>query len=223
MRVPKALRTSVFQLALMYIALFSVSVSALFLFVYWATIGYLGRQTDAVIEAEINGLVEQADRRGLIGLVDVISERVGRDSEQRSVYLLADAIGRGLAGNMPYWPRELEAVDDWVDFIRLDEAGVQTPVRARALRIGPGLRLLVGRDVRELAEINAMFRRAAFYGLTLTIGLGLAGGILMGLSAQRRIAQLNRTTRQIVAGDFSQRASITGSQDEHDELAANIN
>ncbi len=223
MRVPKALRTSVFQLALMYIALFSVSVSALFLFVYWATIGYLGRQTDAVIEAEINGLVEQADRRGLIGLVDVISERVGRDSEQRSVYLLADAIGRGLAGNMPYWPRELEAVDDWVDFIRLDEAGVQTPVRARALRIGPGLRLLVGRDVRELAEINAMFRRAAFYGLTLTIGLGLAGGILMGVSAQRRIAQLNRTTRQIVAGDFTQRAAITGSQDEHDELAANIN
>src|SRR5690606_16127278 len=118
-----------------------------------------------------------------------------------------------------YWPRELEAVDDWVDFIRLDEAGVQTPVRARALRIGPGLRLLVGRDVRELAEINAMFRRAAFYGLTLTIGLGLAGGILMGVSAQRRIAQLNRTTRQIVAGDFTQRAAITGSQDEHDELA----
>src|SRR5690606_115190 len=68
-----------------------------------------------------------------------------------------------------------------------------------------------------------MFRRAAFYGLTLTIGLGLIGGILMGLSAQRRIAQLNRTTRQIVAGDFSKRAALTGSHDEHDELAANIN
>ena len=220
--IPKVLRTSVFQLALMYIALFSVSVGALFLFVYWSTIGYLDRQTDAVIEAEINGLVEQAERRGLIGLVDVISDRVSRDHEQRSVYLLADAIGRGLAGNMPYWPRELEAVDDWVDFVRLDD-GIETPVRARILRIGPGLRLMVGRDVRELSEINAMFRRAAFYGLTLTIGLGLIGGILMGLSAQRRIAQLNRTTRQIVAGDFSKRAAITGSYDEHDELAANIN
>src|SRR5690606_8694156 len=121
MRLPKVLRTSVFQLALIYIAMFSVSVGALFLFVYWSTIGYLDRQTDAVIDAEINGLVEQAERRGLLGLVDVIGDRVGREDEQRSVYLLADAIGRGLAGNMPYWPRELEAVDDWVNFVWLDD------------------------------------------------------------------------------------------------------
>jgi signal transduction histidine kinase len=45
----------------------------------------------------------------------------------------------------------------------------------------------------------------------------------MALSARRRIAELNRTTRQIMAGDLGRRASIRGTRDEHDELAASIN
>ena len=63
---------------IVYAALFAVSVAALFAFIYWSTIGYLERQTDAVIQAEVTGLREQAERRGLIGLIDVIDERVDR-------------------------------------------------------------------------------------------------------------------------------------------------
>jgi signal transduction histidine kinase len=223
MRLPTLFRTSVFQLTLVYMALFAVSVVALFAFVYWSTIGYLERQTGAVIEAEINGLYEQYERGlGLSALADVINERVARDAERRSVYLLADAIGRPIAGNVPYWPRELDRPGEY-KFTRIDEAGVETPVQARVLRIYPGFRLLVGRDVRELEQINAVFRRTSLYGLTLTLGLALIGGLLVSLSAQRRLAALNRTTRRIIAGDLSQRAPITGSNDEHDELAANVN
>ena len=77
-----------------------------------------------VIEAEITGLSEQYERSGLTGLADIINERVERDAERRSVYLLADAIGRPLAGNVPYWPSTLDTVtEEWVDFIRRDERG----------------------------------------------------------------------------------------------------
>jgi signal transduction histidine kinase len=223
MRLPTLFRTSVFQLTLVYIALFGASVTALFAFVYWSTIGYLERQTNATIEVELDGLYEQFERLPLAALADVIDDRVRRDTEQRSVYLLADAYGRPLAGNVQYWPlsRELESPDEWVDFVKRDATA--TPVRARVLRVGPGLRLLVGRDIRELASINQVFRRASVYGLGLTMGLALIGGLLMGMSARRRIAALNRTTRQIIAGDLSQRAPITGSNDEHDELATNVN
>jgi signal transduction histidine kinase len=100
---------------------------------------------------------------------------------------------------------------------------VSTPVRAALIRIGPGLRLLVGRDIRELVQIRRLFARASIYGFTLTMALAIAGGVLMALSARRRLADLNRTTRQIMAGDLSRRAPIRGSGDEHDELAANIN
>ena len=96
-------------------------------------------------------------------------------------------------------------------------------MRAGLIRVGPGLRLLVGRDIRELAEIRELFTRASIYGLTLTMALAIAGGVLMAFSARRRLADLNRTTRQIIAGDLSRRAPLRGSGDEHDELAGNIN
>ena len=74
-RLLRLFRTSVFQLTLVYMALFAASVGALSAFVYWSTLGFLERQTNAVIEAEIDGLYEQYERRGLAGLADIIEER----------------------------------------------------------------------------------------------------------------------------------------------------
>jgi signal transduction histidine kinase len=85
------------------------------------------------------------------------------------------------------------------------------------------LRLLVGRDIRELVRIRLVIQVTSICGLKLKQGLALLGGVLMALSARRRLAELNRTTRRIMAGDLSQRARIRGTHDEHDELAANIN
>lgn len=221
MRYPRLFRTGVFRLTLAYMALFAVSVGALAAFIYWATLGYIEQQTNAIVEAEINGLYEQYERTGLHGLRDVIAERVARDTQRRSFYLLADAIGRPLAGNVPYWPRGIEdARGQWVDFVQVDS---ETPVRAMLLPVGPGLRLLVGRDIRELTQIRRVLRSASFYGISLTLVLALIGGVLLAVSAERRLAALNRTTRQIIAGDLSRRAPITGSNDEHDELAQNVN
>src|SRR5215831_12698003 len=224
MRLRTLLHTSVLQLTLVYVALFGVSVLALFYLIYWSTLGYLERQTNETIQVEIDGLLEQYERRGAGGLADVIAERVRRDEESRSVYLLADAIGRPLAGNLTFLPQQLDALTgQWLDFVKPEADGTSTPVRAGLIRVGPGLRLLVGRDIRELAQIRQLFTRASLYGLTLTMALAIAGGVLMAFSARRRLAELNRTTRQIIAGNLSRRAPLRGSGDEHDELAGNIN
>jgi signal transduction histidine kinase len=221
MRLPRLFRTNVFRLTLAYMALFALSVGALSAFIYWATLGYLDTQTNAIIEAEINGLSEQYERSGLLGLGDVIEERVARDVEGRSFYLLADPIGRKLAGNVTAWPAGVDdARGQWVDFVQSDS---DIPVRAMLLAVGPGFKLLVGRDIREPTAIRQLLRRASLYGITLTLALALAGGVLLALSAERRLAELNRTTRQIMAGDLSRRAPLRGSDDEHDELAQSIN
>jgi signal transduction histidine kinase len=221
MRLPRLFRTSVFRLTLAYMALFALSVGALSAFVYWATLGYLDTQTNAIIEAEINGLYEQYERRGVRGLGDVIEERVARDTEDRSFYLLADSIGRPLAGNVTSWPIGVgDARGQWVDFVQNDS---DTPVRAMLLPVGPGFQLLVGRDIRELTAIRQLLRSTALYGITLTLALALLGGVALALSAERRLAEINRTTRQIMAGDLSRRAPLKGSGDEHDELAQHIN
>jgi signal transduction histidine kinase len=223
MKIPALFRTSAFQLTLIYMLLFSLSVVALFAFVYWSTVGYLERQTTAIIEAEIGGLAEQFERRGLDGLIDVVAERVRRDPEGRSFYLFADASLRPLAGNLSHWPRGLPDAGGWVDFEETEDGAPPVPVRARILRVGPQLHLLVGRDIRELDHITQVFRRALLLGSSVTLGLSLVGGLLMSLSALRRISNINRTTRRIIAGDLSQRVPVTGSWDEHDELARNVN
>lgn len=224
MRIPTLFRTSVFRLTLVYTALFALSAVGLLAFLYWSTFGFIDRQTNAVIEAEINGLREQYRPGNLQALADTINERVRNDAGGRSVYLLADAVGNPHAGNVRYWPRELDPyAGEWVDFTMRDETGREVPVRAMVLRVGFGYRLLVGRDTTELTRVREVFRRALVYGTTLTLALSLLGGLFVARSSQRRLMELNRTTREIMAGDLSRRAPLTGSNDEHDELAANIN
>lgn len=207
----------------MYVVLFGVSVAALVLFMYWATVGSLERQADDVIEAEIKGLAEQYNRRGLFGLAEIIQQRVRGDSEGRSIYLLVDASLRPLAGNLTYWPRQLNRRGEWVNFVKTDANGVETPARALVLQVGAGSRLMVGRENTELGQINQLFQRTSIWGVSLTMGLALIGGLLMGRQAQRKIARLNRTTRQIIAGDLSQRVPTTGSHDEYEDLTSNVN
>jgi signal transduction histidine kinase len=225
MKLRTLFRTSVLQLTLAYTALFAVSAIALVAFLYWSTFGYIEQQTNAVIEAEIDGLVEQYEQGGLSALKDVIDERVMSRNEERSVYLLANLIGQPYAGNIPVPAAELDRfTNQWVDFtVRDQTTRRQYPVRAMIIRFGLGFRLLVGRDTTELTRVKEVFQRALFYGLPLVLGLSLLGGLLVARGSQRRLAELNRTTRQIIAGDLTRRAPLKGSNDEHDELAQNIN
>lgn len=217
------LRTSSFQLTLLYTALFAVSVLVLFGILYWSTIGSLNRQINATIEAEISGLAEQYEREGLAGLVEVVAERVRRDSEGHSVYLFVDGSLRPLAGNLDRWPAGLTATGGWFEFERVTARGSVVPVRAMVLRVGQNLLLLVGRDVRELTQLNRTFERALLVGTAIGLLLAFAGGLLMSISAQRRVSAINRTARRIIGGDLRQRVPVTGARDEYDELAVNIN
>jgi signal transduction histidine kinase len=222
MQLPTIFRTGVFHLTLVYMALFGASVAALSAFFYWSTIGSLERQSDSVIEAELRGLAEQYRQRGVPGLVTIIQERARQDTDGRSVYLFVSPDLRKLAGNLPRWPAELNRRIGWVNFVKIEDDGIQIPARARVEQVGQYM-LMVGRANDELALLEQNFRRALFWGIGLTTGLALVGGLLMSLQAQRRVAEINRTTRQIIAGDLSRRIPSTGANDEYEELARNLN
>jgi len=231
MRIPAIFRTSVFQLTILYVVLFGISVASLGWFIYRSTVGYLQAQTDEVLEAEIVGLAEQYDQRGLQGLAEIIRDRETRMTTigERFVYLIIDRNFVRRAGNLDRWPAPPDMIDGWIEFsmpgTTADSSPV--PVRARILPFIPyeqtGHRLLVGREIRELEQINERFIRALTLGFGLTMLLALGGGLALAFSAQRQVAELNRTTRQIIAGDLSQRVPVDGSHDEHSELATSVN
>jgi signal transduction histidine kinase len=231
MRLPAIFRTSVLQLTILYVVLFGVSVATLGWFIYRSTVGYLQDQTDEVIDAEINGLREQFSQRGVLGLAQIIEERSARDDEERFAYFLIEVLSderfRPIAGNLDRWPAPANLVGEWMEFHvpGADAGDAAVPVRAMVLSIvaQSNYRLLVGREIRELEQINDRFVRALTLGLGLTMLLALGGGLALAFSAQRHVSELNRTTRQIIAGDLSRRVPIADANDEYAELARSVN
>jgi len=225
-RTPRILRSSTFRLALLYVFLLGVSVAILLAFIYWSTAGYMDRQIEATIQAEIRGLAEQYRQRGLTGLTAVIGERVARDPVGSSVYLLVDGDLHRIVGNLDRWPVELPDTEGWISF-HLRERGPdhseEHEARAQVFRLRSGLRLLVGRDVRDLEAIRSVILEALGWGLAITAGLALLGGWLMSASLVRRLESINQTSREIMEGDLSRRIPLSGSGDDFDQLAASLN
>ena len=219
-------RSATFRLALIYMLLFGGSAAILMGFLYWATAGALSDQIDETIQADIKGLAEQYEQRGTPGIAAVISERVRRDPGGRTVYLLTDPLRRPLVGNLSAWPTLEPDSDGWLTFDLLDRDtadGSTHIARARPFILRGGLNLLVGREVREIERIRAMVLNAVIWGTGFTLALGLAGGIAMSRSTARRIDAINQTSRQIVDGNLDRRIPTRGTNDEFDQLAANLN
>lgn len=223
MRLADQIRTTTFLLTLRYMVLFFLSVTILFLVVSWAATDYLEQETDAAIRAEIAGLNEQFIQRGPEGLARVIARRISANPNGDAVYLIADSGLTPLIGSIDAWPQLTVEADDWVSFRVTEDDGESVEVRARVFVPQPDLRLIVGRKVRALAQLTRLFDRTLFWGLAVSLALAMAGGLLMSRNVLRRVAQFNTTSRQIMAGDLSQRIVTTGSGDEFDKLAHNLN
>jgi len=221
----RLLASATFRLALGYTALFALSVLALLGFIYWSTAGFMERQIDATIEADIQGLSERYRLTGLAGLTGLLAERIERGRAGGAVYLLTDARHRRIVGNLPAWPAGAsEGAEGWMRFrAGARGAGERHEVRGRHFELRGGFHLLVARDVHDLRETQALIVETLGWGVAITLLLGLAGGTVMSRSVSRRIEAINQTTREIISGDLGRRVPVRGSGDDFDQLTENLN
>ena len=222
----KLFRSSSFRLAALYMLLFGASALVLLGFIYWSTAGYMARQADAAIQADIELLAERYRSRGLPGLTALIVERIAEDPGRSNLYLLTDNGFNRIVGNLDNWPEVTEDSEGWLNFRLRDAANPQREAhgaRARTFRVGGGFRLLVGRDMSELEAMRARIVDALVWGLAITLVLALGGGIAMSRSMLRRLEVINETSREIMSGDLSRRIPERGSHDEFDELVNHLN
>ena len=217
-------RTATFRLALIYLALFGISVVALVAFLYVSSVRVIERQTDETIEAEITGLSEQYRGDGLLGLRAAIAER--SRGQRHSLYLLVAPGQRVIAGNLDAWPRVATGPKGWLNFSFGQPVGRDfetREARARHILLDNGFQLLVGRDIQQRLEIDALIRESLVWAVALLLVFGLAGGVFMSRRLLSRIQAINLTSQEIVAGDLSRRIPVSGSNDEIDRLAINLN
>ncbi len=223
MRAPRILGSLAFRIVLVYVTLFAFSAAALIAFTYWSTERALVAGTDQVIEAESSGLIDQYQRLGLNGLVAAILDRP-RNSQ--SLLLLTGGYGRPLAGNLDSWPSVEMKPGYFVEFDYQRKLGSDMQVRrarGRAFALKGGALLLVARDVHERYETERLFTTTLPWTAALMLTLGLIGGALISRNFLARLDTINRTSREIMAGDLSRRVPLTRANDEFDSLAQNLN
>jgi signal transduction histidine kinase len=220
------LRTSAFRQALGYGVIFTLGVSALLGTIYLLTETVLRNEIDAVITAEMEGLMDEYNRGGLAALADELTFRSDSWRGTGAVYLLVDSNLMKEGGNLQAWPTGLP-IDRWVDFsieaTRSNDDIVLHPVRASIQTLPDGRRLLVGSDVNQQRRFAATFRKATLWGIGLTALAGVLAGGWLSRQLTRRVQSVAETCDAIVGGDLTRRLSVTGSNDEFDALAQAVN
>lgn len=219
-------RTSTFQIAILYLALFGATLFGTLTYIYWSTTDLIERQMNDTIEAEIRGLSEQYHEEGLTRLVEVVRERSGRGGNPENVYLLADRKFKPLAGNLESWPGAPAIINGWaeVELRRIDDpGGPPHTIRARLFQLAGGFHLLVGRDTAERKDFRRIMEEGILWALVPILLVGLGSGIFVGRYAVRRVDAVAATSREIIKGDLTRRVPLSGSGDEFDRLSRGIN
>jgi signal transduction histidine kinase len=220
----KLLRTTAFQLTLVYLVVFALF--AAFLLVYFAfnTRRLIDEQIATIVNDEMQLLQSQYNQAGirrLVAIVDVRSRRPGS-----SLYLVTTSVGEGLAGNVgSLQPGVLES-EGWVEtaYRRLEEPeSAEHNALVRVLRLPNGSRLLVGRDLDERERMFRIITLAGRWSVAIVIVLGILGGLFVSRRVLRRVDAMTGTAKTIMAGDLSGRLPVIGTGDEFDRLAFNLN
>jgi signal transduction histidine kinase len=218
--------THAFRLAALYFLVFAASVLGVLLFVYLTSAGFVERQTEATLDAEITGLAEQYAQRGLSGLIQIVAARSAGDRGDAMIYLVTDPDGKPLVGNIAAWPAGVPTHSAWLSFAlerTINGRHEVHPARGRLFVIPGGYRLLVGRDISDAAAFRSEVRTTLLWAGSLALGIGLIGGTVMSRNLLRRVEQVNRTSERVMAGNLSDRVPLHGTRDEFDQLAANLN
>jgi signal transduction histidine kinase len=240
MPLPAIMKTTAARLSAMYLLLFAACAVLLVFYMTSLSVRMLTAQTQQTINEEVQGLGRAYQRGGLPLLVRTVERRARQPGA--NLYLIADANGRILSGNVESLEHGVLETDGWTDrpfaYQRFGEMNperrpVSAPEQegspsthdavALVLRLPNQMILLVGRDLGEPERFRVVVRRA----LMVALGMMGLGGLLIwyfvGRYALKRIDNVSEASRRIMGGDLSGRLPVTGAGDEFDRLSENLN
>jgi signal transduction histidine kinase len=220
----KLLRTTAFQLTLVYLLIFIVFAFSLLGYFALNTRRLITEQITTTVDTEITGLREQYNQGGIRRLVIVVDLRSRRPGS--SLYLVTTATGEGLAGNVGSLEPGVLDHPGWLEtnYRRLEAPeGNDHRALVQVVQLPGGFRLLVGRDLEERERLFGIIANAGQWSLALVIVLGLAGGFFVSRRVLNRVEAMTDKAQIIMAGDLAGRLPVAGTGDELDRLAEHLN
>ncbi|KAB8041679.1 sensor histidine kinase [Janthinobacterium aquaticum] len=209
------------RLALGYGLLLALSIAIVGAVFYFGTIGVLDRTVDrklTELSERLAAMYQDGDSvRISAEIAHLLTDRTDSDTE---IFLLVDAQGRHVSGNLSMWP-EGSPVGKLLH-VHVTREGHRVPARLLIRDMIGGARLYVGRAMLESNSIRTLVLRSLAYGGLVALLLMVAGAWLVGRQLEARLCKIRRTAAQIEAGDLSQRIPVT-SDDEFGLLSRDIN
>ncbi|MEJ2228460.1 MAG: ATP-binding protein [Alphaproteobacteria bacterium] len=221
----RLLRTTALRHALVYFIVFALAAAIAVIYIFWRTNVLLAVKQETAVQSEIQAFDEQYRTGGIDQLRRAIALR--SESPGNSLYLVTNAEGHWLAGNLKEISPDLWNSKGRVVFMyrrpAISGGAEERLAFAQVIRLVNGYRLIVGRDIEDQRTFKRIIRTAFLWTLAGMVLLGMGVSILMNRHLLRRLAAITETSRNIMAGDLSQRVKLTGSGDEFDELSASLN
>ncbi len=223
-RLNAMVSTTAFRLATGTVAFFLVIAAVLIGFLFWQTNQVLTEQVVATLNAEAEALKAEAKTGGQRGLIEAVVARSRPDGP--GLYFLADPEGNKLAGNLSRSPPEISGERSGGVFRyrpTFNQGGAERLGVAILVPISRAERLVIGRDIEDQRAFADGVKRLFLISSVVLMLAGIATALVISRIVLARIEAMNVASRQIMAGDLSQRVPVEGTGDELDGLAINLN
>ena len=218
-------RAAAIRLVLLHVGVVMLVVAALLGAVFLLTQRELAREVDRAIAVELDELRERYDSAGLASLLEAVQRRSATRGRSGALYLLIDASGNRVAGNLPAWPDAAPGAARWINFdFELGEPAdaVRHPARA-AVHTFDSHHLLVGTDVAQRNAVAQHLRDALAWSTLLAALLSGMVGWWYSRRVGARVRAAARACDEILAGDSAARLPARAAGDEFDQLACAVN
>jgi signal transduction histidine kinase len=215
------------RLTSLYVILFAASVVILFALVWFVTSRSMTAQLMANVQREAISLADEYRATGALAAAALVERRLQRGG--LAYYLLQRRDGAWIAGNIAPVAPVLGPLDLQVRLqSRAEAAGERTPGDLRnaigyGVLLGDGTFVLAGEDVGRLQATRTAILTAFSVGGGVSVILAVLGGLALSAGFLRRVESVNRTAREVMAGQLDSRVTVRDNGDELDRLAANLN
>lgn len=233
-------RTTTFRVAFSFAGLYLTFALLLLGYIWLVSIGVLSYDADKAARREMSALTQIWEKNGVEALNVAVIERAASTND--NLFILITPEGQVLSGNIDAVPMDLSKVErpnKNTPFSQLqilttgfryyrDEDGGQKRAAKGVFIAGPdGYGLFVARDLGAGYNVAERVVSAVWTGSLAVLAFALLGGYFAARGAAKRVDELSKTTKKVMAGDLSVRAPVSiyksGQGDEFDVLTQDLN
>ena len=183
------------------------------------------------LSVELERFSDAYERGGLPAANHFIDQRSQQFHVVQFAYVIADRDLEKISGNLKDWPEYREYGDGWLNFemgiLQDGDSSREQDFVAVTQLMQDGNHLLVARSDVEVLAYVSFVTGILFRGFLVTVVLGAVAAFIVTWEFQRRLDNINRSIKTIMAGDLSARLKISQlPRDEGSELqqlAINLN